>query len=257
MSIEQHNGTKRHATPLWVISIFITLTEVVVGGVVTQTDGVVQILFTVFAIIFPTFISIAFFYILWNRPHHLFSPTEYGQQVSINEYVSAMKQTMAVDETRLYDDIKQTITQTLKSEDMTQQFAQQIDNTSSTEQNQKIAQALDYAVEQTVEHVKEHNFISIDTRPLLPEEGERYTIAHTKFKTAGDLLDYVWLQLQAASVPPFTYEKLWILKNADTHQYYTGLHAKIVNGKYQKDRRQLSDIGINPGTHLVVEAVTN
>ncbi|MBU8921692.1 MAG: hypothetical protein KOO63_07710 [Bacteroidales bacterium] len=77
-------------TPLWVISLFLSLTEVVTGIAVTQATGNVQVALTVFAIAFPSVVAIAFFLILWFRPYVLYPPTEFGTTVDVGTYVRAM-----------------------------------------------------------------------------------------------------------------------------------------------------------------------
>jgi hypothetical protein len=64
-------------TPLGLMAIFVTLTETALGTVATQTTGTVQMLLTIFVITFPVLIAAAFFAILWDRPHHLYHPSEY------------------------------------------------------------------------------------------------------------------------------------------------------------------------------------
>ena len=67
----------RSATPpLWVISLFVSLTEAVTGIAVTQAHGGVQGALTAFEIVFPLLVASAFFLILWNRPYVLYPPTE-------------------------------------------------------------------------------------------------------------------------------------------------------------------------------------
>jgi hypothetical protein len=82
-------GVSTATTPLWVISLFVTLTEVMTGVAATQTSGGVQVALTAFIIIFPSLIASAFFWFLWKRPHHLYSPSEY-QGTEIRAYVDAM-----------------------------------------------------------------------------------------------------------------------------------------------------------------------
>lgn len=55
-------------TPLWVISLFLSLTEVVLGVAATQTTGKVQIALVAFVIAFPIAVASAFFITLWSRP---------------------------------------------------------------------------------------------------------------------------------------------------------------------------------------------
>lgn len=68
----------RRQTPLGLITLFVTLTETGLGALSTQTSGAVQMLLTIFVVTFPVAIASAFFAILWNRPHHLYHPSEYA-----------------------------------------------------------------------------------------------------------------------------------------------------------------------------------
>jgi hypothetical protein len=65
-------------TPLWIVAAFVTLTEVVLGYAVTQTQGGVQISLTVFVISYALLVFTAFFLVLWNRPYVFYPPSEYG-----------------------------------------------------------------------------------------------------------------------------------------------------------------------------------
>ena len=77
-------------TPLWVISLFVSLTEVVAGITVTQADGATQTALTVFVIGFPLLVAGAFFWILWNRPYVFYPPSEFATGVEVSKYVQAM-----------------------------------------------------------------------------------------------------------------------------------------------------------------------
>ena len=48
-------------TPLWVISGFVSLCEIVAGVAATQVDGTVQLIMTWFIVVFPCLIAAAFF----------------------------------------------------------------------------------------------------------------------------------------------------------------------------------------------------
>ena len=90
MTKESSKSEKSRVTPLWIISLFLTLTETVIGVVVTQTIGGIQIVLLVFAIIFPLLIAGAFFIILWKKPYVLYPPSEFGDCTDVYKYVSAM-----------------------------------------------------------------------------------------------------------------------------------------------------------------------
>ena len=69
---------QRRLTPLWIISLFLGLTEAVLGVAVVQVSGGIQIALTAFVIAFPLLIALAFFAILWSRPWVFYAPSEYG-----------------------------------------------------------------------------------------------------------------------------------------------------------------------------------
>ena len=64
-------------TPLWVISLFLSLTEVISGIAATQTTGNLQAVLVWFVIIFPFLVACMFFVLLWFRPWTFYPPSEY------------------------------------------------------------------------------------------------------------------------------------------------------------------------------------
>ncbi len=77
-------------TPLWVISLFVSLSEVVTGFAVTQATGSIQVALTVFVVTFPVLVGAAFFAILWKKPYVFYPPTEFGTPTNVSEYVRAL-----------------------------------------------------------------------------------------------------------------------------------------------------------------------
>ena len=90
----------RNATPLWVISLFITLTEVMTGIAATQTEGTIQALLTGFVMLFPIFIASVFFLFLWYKPQALYPPTEF-REVDIDKFSDAMQRQRTVEKAAL------------------------------------------------------------------------------------------------------------------------------------------------------------
>ena len=89
---ESKTPQRRSMTPLWIISLFVGLTETTLGISASQTTGGIQVALTAFVIAFPFIVALAFFIILWSRPYVLYPPTDYGQ-TDIQQFVSAMTQT--------------------------------------------------------------------------------------------------------------------------------------------------------------------
>jgi hypothetical protein len=65
-------------TPLWIVALFVTLTEAVLGYAITKTEGGVQIALTVFVICFALLVFSAFFLVLWFKPYVFYPPSEYS-----------------------------------------------------------------------------------------------------------------------------------------------------------------------------------
>lgn len=77
-------------TPLWVISLFVSLSEIVAGLAVTRAEGGVQVALTGFVVIFPILVAAAFFAILWKKPYVFYPPTDFGGSTNVSEYVQAL-----------------------------------------------------------------------------------------------------------------------------------------------------------------------
>ena len=73
--------------PLTVIAIFASLAEVF--GVITlpELHGCVQVMFTVFVMLFPCLLVCLFFYVLWHRHEVLYAPSDYSDERNFNLYV--------------------------------------------------------------------------------------------------------------------------------------------------------------------------
>lgn len=70
-------STNRVINPLWIISMFFSFTEIILGYAVFNTTGGIQIALTIFVLSFPVLVALSFFLILWFRPEHLYAPKDY------------------------------------------------------------------------------------------------------------------------------------------------------------------------------------
>lgn len=87
----QDNGDRFKAlTPLWVVSLFVTLTEITLSIAVARTQGGVQVALTWFVIVFPVFVAASFFAILWTKPWVFYSPKEYGR-TDASAFIQALR----------------------------------------------------------------------------------------------------------------------------------------------------------------------
>jgi len=85
------NDKKPVATPLGVICLFASLTEVFLTVAVTQVTGCTQIALVCFGILFPIAIATAFFVVLWLKPQVFYPPKEFGEMTDPLTYAAAMQ----------------------------------------------------------------------------------------------------------------------------------------------------------------------
>lgn len=85
---------KNSLTPLWIISMFFSFTEVMAGYAVFNTDGGIQVTLLIFVILFPILIASAFFMVLWYRPEHFYTPKDFDKDEGyLKSMVNSRKRT--------------------------------------------------------------------------------------------------------------------------------------------------------------------
>jgi hypothetical protein len=85
------SSSGKRMTPLWIISLFVGLSETVLGVAATQITGNLQVALVWFVMLFPLGCAAAFFAILWFRPWVFYAPSEYGG-VDPNKFVKTLAQ---------------------------------------------------------------------------------------------------------------------------------------------------------------------
>lgn len=248
MKFNQRN-LRRPITPLWIIALFVSLTETVLGTAVIKTSGGIQVALTIFVVLFPVFIAVVFFAILWNRPYVLYPPTEYGSETNINSYVSAMQQ-RSYDKNKLYSSIKETIQTSISSDEIVSKLSQLAKNHVTENAENQVSQVLNSAVKNAVERILEINFITIDTCPLLGKKGRVWRVLYERYRHVSDFLDDVWESLEP-HILPYTYGIKWVLSDVDSGKIFNDMGRQYARsaGKF-KDCRSLQEVGLNPGIHL-------
>src|SRR5215211_4279556 len=144
----------RVITPLWIIFLFVSFTEIVLGFAVLKTTGGIQVALTCFVIGFPLLVAGAFFYLLIFRPENIFSPGEFRSDEGYTEarrivYSSRSAATQGDPDTK----IEQKITQLLTSG----QFAKRI----SPLQGEELTEALEETAVTLSNEIRETNFFTV------------------------------------------------------------------------------------------------
>lgn len=101
-STANRNDRLGQFTPLGVVSLFVSLTEVTLGVVAGKTSGGVQVALTCFVIGFPILIASAFFAVLWKKPFVFYPPSAYGS-TKIKDYVEAIRGEIKTSTTKTSD----------------------------------------------------------------------------------------------------------------------------------------------------------
>src|SRR6478752_3694522 len=115
--------TPKSINPLWMIFLFFSFTEIMLGVGVLNTLGGVQTALVSFVILFPTGIAMMFFVILWFRPKHFYAPKDYSNDQSFLEMMRTE---------RTYNpDIAGTIEKTLTTFLTSPELAEKLSNVSS------------------------------------------------------------------------------------------------------------------------------
>lgn len=224
---------RRDRNPLWVISLFLSLTEATLGIAASQVDGWIQGLWAVFAVVFPVGVSIAFFVLLWQRPEALYSPGDYGG-ATVTEFAAAMRGgPLQAVETTLREAVTAAVATDVRREDPD----------ASSVVDGIVAKATDAFRNRTVEVDVSAVNTSVGVRPI--------TIFIDDETTVKDLTNQVYLAL-APAVKPYRYAHDWVLVDSSTGKAYTDMGRSWAKERFGQldDTRRLGEVGIEGGARL-------
>jgi hypothetical protein len=238
---------KKAITPLWIVALFVSLSETVLGVAVTQTQGGIQIALTVFVIIFPLLIAGLFFAILYRKPFVFYSPTEFGEQTNVRDYVEAMRDRPLVDN-EIYKNIQEVVRKTIMSKEIVSELTNVVTSGSDKQVEEMVERILDSASDTAVEKIREVSFITIDAMTILRLPGSIWHEPYNPNELVVSFLYQLYLKMQP-EVPPYSYGEEWILKDQETDKIFSNIgSSKIQSG----DRRSLVEVGIRAGMTLQV-----
>jgi hypothetical protein len=236
-------------SPLGVISLFLSFSEVVLGYAVTRTDGWIQGALTAFVILFPIGICIAFFRILWVKPFVFYPPSEFGPDTDVTEYVEAMS--AASRPKPVADTIKAKIEQALRPEELGSMIAPLVITSPDRDHAKSVRELLDL-VRGRVEDSVKTAFVRIDSTPRLGPTGPIWDEAYEPDLPVFAFLDSIWRHLQP-HVGPFTYSVEWVLRDVAGNRILRDLGRPWARPRgLREDERRLSQVGIRPGTTMEV-----
>jgi hypothetical protein len=99
-----------------------------------------------------------------------------------------------------------------------------------------------------------HISLWIDSRPIFAEKGREADIYVPITYTISDLLDAIWgILSDQADMPPYRYQKLWVLRNQRTGELYQDIGGRLdEKGRRGRDDRSLSTLKVIDGDVLEV-----
>jgi len=234
---------KKVITPLWIVALFVSLTEVVLGVAMTQTQGGIQIALTVFVLAFPILIAGMFFTILWYKPYVFYPPKEFGNQTNVLDYVRAMQGKLAFDSQM--QNIQEAVRTTLMSETVISELTRVVSSKSNEEVEEKIEEILNSASNSAINKINKIGYITISTIPLLKDKGSIWRESYDPNERVSSFTDILYFKMRP-EIPPFAYGSRWVLKDKETGKVFTDLSSKYPNNQ------PLSEAGIHAGMTLLI-----
>jgi hypothetical protein len=210
------------ASPLWIIALFIALSEVTAGVASITTDGAARMLFAIFAVAFPVGVFVTFVWLLINHAPHLYPPGEYSESITPEIYAAGISRHRRT-EVRV----------------IAKAMAEVLGDPAAGRQAELVDQFEQVVVSSSVE-------VEIDA--VVPG-GSPVLFAVDEDTRVRDLLDELYFSM-SSRVKAFHYLKSWVLVTQDGRLLDEIGTAWARRHGQAADERRLADAGILPGTKL-------
>lgn len=227
----------RVLNPLWIISLFLGVSETTVGVAATQVSGWIQGLLAVSATLFPLLVSGAFFAIVWKKPEVLYAPGDFPEHVPVPEFVHGMHRGAAGNLDLISSVLRDTLESVLPAV-LTPEIPEG-----------EVESVVSKAVS-TAQTDLESRAIRIDLR-LISSDLCQIEWLIDSATTVSEMLDALWAEIRD-HFPPFTYSARWVLVDRRSLKAFDEMGTKWAEAHgRRRDDRLLSDVGINLGAELV------
>jgi hypothetical protein len=222
------------ASPLWIVALFIALSEATAGFAAITTDGIARMVFTCFAIGFPVLVFVAFIWLLVRHTPKLYSPGQYSKEITPEVFRTGIEISRA-ESANLGRAVAAALAPLLWEDE---------DEDALAIGARKIARSFEAAVaDSSVTIVL--SYLKPGTRDL--------RIPVTEDTTVTDLLDGVYLALVPWASPD-SYQQTWTLLN-DKGEELSGIGATWARDRGMlRDERLITDAGIFFGSTLTAVA---
>jgi hypothetical protein len=227
--------------PLGIIALFIVL----IYGFASMTLGINAKLepaerapLVWFLVAFPFAVLWLFGWLVSRHHENLYAPGDYRSDESFHKRKEASERRVAE--------------LTTEQENLKARIREIILDTSKTDANdmgpwRQIA-------DRVVADVDRASNFKVDAREFLGDPSAIFTYPIAAFESLGDFTNEVYFKL-SSKVRPYQYGYTWVLKNEQNNSVIKTLRMLLEApaGKPIRDHRLLSEVGISPGTILIVE----
>jgi len=231
----------RVLNPLWIISLFLGLSETTVGIAAGLASGWVQGTLAMFAVTFPVLVSGAFFSILWKKPEVLYAPGDFPEHVSVTAYVDGMRHGSVANTELLKAVVRDTLEDVIPAA------------LSHTVTPAQVTQLLDQVVASAQEGIA-NRMLSVDLRAVHTDFQDFWAqFPLAEGATVATFLDRLWANMRD-HVQPFTYGTQWVLIDRKSSRIFHDIGTRWAQSHVgrSEDDRPLKDIGIHTGMDLAV-----
>ncbi|HEV2945472.1 MAG TPA: hypothetical protein VGX26_10200 [Solirubrobacteraceae bacterium] len=219
-------------SPLWIIALFIALSEATSGVAAIATNGTTEFVFTIFTVVFPVIVFCAFVWLLIRHPANLYSPGQYTDETSIEGYVAALSRENRRTQVVLGHAIGEAVASASISSGRPQ----------NTQNKQRVVRE---RVTRSFDSYLERSSITVDRSGVSPRL-EPIRVPVTRETTIDELLDTIFFSL-TPEIEPFSYGKTWVLAT-ESDDFLEGLGTQWAKTEgLQRDERPIGEVGLLPG----------
>ena len=216
------------ASPLWIIALFIALSEATAGVAAATTDGAARLIFACFAATFPVIVLFVFVWLLVKHAPKLYAPGQYSKEITPEIYRIGISR---ADSIFIGQAVAKTVVPLLGGDDQGEDR-----DTAVARLAQRFADAVD------------ESSIVVNLDILKP--GAKNLHIPVSLETGiQSMLNEIYFALSSA-VEPATYDRSWVLTDDDDNEYSGMGMSWAAEQKLDEDPRTLLEVGILPGSHL-------
>jgi hypothetical protein len=217
------------ASPLWIIALFIALSEATAGIAAIITNGPTRLIFACFAVTFPSVVFAVFVWLLVRHAPNLYAPGQYSRDITPEVYRTGISRTESIFLGRA---VAKSVVPLLGGDSETPVREADIE---------QVARRFEEAIAESS--------VSISLEDMKRGAGQVH-IPVDDGTSIQSLLDQIFFELDS-TVQPGTYGRAWVLVDEKGEQLSEmGMSWARKRLGQERDPRTIAAVGILPGAHL-------